>query len=130
MNLTRSFHFTVAVAVAMAAILAAAGPVHADDDVKITVNGQPAAVGILNRAAVTSIQIDNGLLAMTFSADAVGRIQKGNDSSIARDTSRSGLYQKNDFTFDAGLLKPGQNTRRLSANGGGLMYDTVVLEAD
>jgi hypothetical protein len=43
---------------------------------------------------------------ITPNGQQIRRIQKGNDSSIARDTLRSGLYQKNDFTFDASLLKP------------------------
>jgi rhamnogalacturonan endolyase len=72
----------------------------------------------------------SGNCTITLNGQQIGRIQKGNDSSIARDTLRSGLYQKNDFTFDASLLKPGANTIRFAATGGGLMYDCVVLEAD
>lgn len=60
----------------------------------------------------------------------VGRICNSNDSSIARETLRSGVCQKNDWMFDARPFRPGQNTMRFGASVGGLMCDTVVLESD
>jgi rhamnogalacturonan endolyase len=71
-----------------------------------------------------------GACAITVNGQPAGRIQKGNDSTIGRDSVRGGTYQLNNLTFDGALLKPGQNMLRLSASGAGLMYDTVVLESD
>ena len=45
-------------------------------------------------------------------------------------TNRSGRYGRNEYTFPASILKPGDNTLTLRANGSGLMYDTIVLESD
>ena len=74
---------------------------------------------------------------------------------MRRAANRSGVYARFEFTFPASLLKPGENTvslqmasRRVANNSGpadanlptgqmpgstannGIMYDTIVLEAD
>ncbi len=58
-----------------------------------------------------------------------------NDASTYRSALRSGRYGVYTMTFDAALLKQGENTVRLEMKGPieqwhGLMYDTVLLEAD
>ncbi|HVS72711.1 MAG TPA: polysaccharide lyase family protein [Phycisphaerae bacterium] len=58
-----------------------------------------------------------------------------NDSATYRSSNRSGVYHLQTITFPGNLLKQGQNTVRLdmTQNGGrwhGLMYDTIILEAD
>jgi rhamnogalacturonan endolyase len=76
----------------------------------------------------------SGTVNITVNGQTVGTINKGNDSSIARATMRSGVYQYNSFTFPASALQKGANTIRFSmptaAGGSGLMYDTVILEGD
>lgn len=62
-------------------------------------------------------------------------IAPGNDASTYRAALRSGAYGLYPITFPANVLKQGQNTVRfnMTAKGGrwnGLMWDTVVLEAD
>ena len=49
---------------------------------------------------------------------------------MRRAANRSGRYGRNEFTFPATLLKQGPNTLALQANGAGIMYDTIVMEAD
>jgi rhamnogalacturonan endolyase len=61
---------------------------------------------------------------------AVGSLSYGDDGSVRRATNRSGRYGRNEFTFPASVLKPGENTLTLTDSGAGLMYDTLVLEAD
>jgi rhamnogalacturonan endolyase len=60
----------------------------------------------------------------------VGSLNYGDDASVRRAANRSGRYARNEFTFPASVLKPGGNTLTLTARGAGLMYDTIVLEAD
>ncbi len=62
-------------------------------------------------------------------------IAPSNDSSTYRAALRSGVYKQQLYTFPASQLKQGQNTIRfdLTAKGdrwNGIMYDTVILEAD
>ena len=74
---------------------------------------------------------------------ALGTINFGDDASVRRAANRSGRYGRNEFSFPATLLKQGTNTLTLHSNteptggnagagagGSGLMYDTIVLEAD
>jgi rhamnogalacturonan endolyase len=60
----------------------------------------------------------------------VGHLSYGDDASVRRSTNRSGRYARNEFTFPASVLKEGENILTLRANGAGIMYDTIVLEAD
>jgi rhamnogalacturonan endolyase len=64
----------------------------------------------------------------------VGSLVYGDDGSVRRAANRSGRYGRNEFKFPASLLKQGANTLALRGNGkagsGGLMYDTIVMEAD
>jgi hypothetical protein len=63
----------------------------------------------------------------------VGSISYPRDASVDRSANRSGSYHRNEYTFPASLLKQGDNTFTLhctSVGGGGLMYDTIVLESD
>jgi rhamnogalacturonan endolyase len=58
-----------------------------------------------------------------------------NDASTYRSALRSGRYGFYEIPFDARLLKQGENVLRLEMRGPieqwhGLMYDTVMLEAD
>jgi hypothetical protein len=69
-----------------------------------------------------------GRLTATLNGKEVGAIQKGNDSSISRATVRSGVYAAYEFSFPASTLKQGENT--LTINSSGLMFDTMVMEAD
>jgi rhamnogalacturonan endolyase len=62
-------------------------------------------------------------------------IAPNNDASTYRAALRSARYLLQEASFPASLLKQGQNTVRfnMTAAGGrwnGLMYDTVILEAD
>jgi hypothetical protein len=59
-----------------------------------------------------------------------GSLAYGDDESVRRAANRSGRYGRNEFTFPANLLKQGANTLTLRATGAGIMYDTIVLEAD
>jgi rhamnogalacturonan endolyase len=60
----------------------------------------------------------------------VGAISYGDDASVRRAANRSGRYARNEITFPANLLKQGANTLKLRADGAGIMYDTIVMEAD
>jgi rhamnogalacturonan endolyase len=71
-----------------------------------------------------------GRVAVSINDTSVGNLSYGDDASVRRAANRSGRYARNEFTFPASALKPGENTLTLSANGAGLMYDTIVLEAD
>jgi len=54
---------------------------------------------------------------------------QGDDQTIRRQANRAGVYVRPaPFTFPASTLKQGANT--LTLQGSGIMYDTVVLEAD
>src|SRR5450432_385577 len=57
-----------------------------------------------------------------------------NDAGIYRSANQSGYYHRFTINFAASLLKAGANTLTFRAtnisSGGGVMYDTVKLEAD
>jgi rhamnogalacturonan endolyase len=57
-----------------------------------------------------------------------------NDAGIYRSANQSGYYHRFTINFSASLLKAGANTLTFRAtnvsSGGGVMYDTVKLEAD
>jgi hypothetical protein len=71
-----------------------------------------------------------GSVTAAINGTDVGRLSCSDDGSVRRSTNRSGRYGRNEYTFPASILKPGENTLTLRASGGGLMYDTVVLESD
>jgi hypothetical protein len=54
-----------------------------------------------------------------------GRLQLLCESRCERKVLTAG-----EFTFPASQLKQGLNTLKLQASGAGLMYDTIVMEAD
>jgi len=60
----------------------------------------------------------------------VGTLSYGDDASVRRAANRSGRYARNEYSFPAELLKKGDNKLTLTANGAGIMYDTIVMEAD
>jgi Polysaccharide lyase family 4, domain III/Polysaccharide lyase family 4, domain II len=82
--------------------------------------------------AYLTIAIAGGGGSVTASVNGteVGNLSYGDDASVRRATNRSGAYKRNEFTFPASALKPGENILTLRANGAGLMYDTIVLESD
>ncbi|WP_377267109.1 polysaccharide lyase family protein [Peterkaempfera sp. SMS 1(5)a] len=68
-------------------------------------------------------------------AGIVGTLPANNDSTIARQTDRSGFPRKGVLTFPASMLKAGANTVTFTrgsgtAAGNGIGWDTVVLEVD
>jgi rhamnogalacturonan endolyase len=69
-------------------------------------------------------------VAFAVNGQEIGNISYGDDASVRRATNRSGRYARNEITFPASLLKQGANTLTLNANGAGIMYDTLVMEAD
>jgi rhamnogalacturonan endolyase len=71
-----------------------------------------------------------GRVAVSMNDTNIGNLSYGDDASVRRAANRSGRYARNEFTFPASALKQGENTLILHNNGGGLMYDTIVLEAD
>jgi hypothetical protein len=71
-----------------------------------------------------------GSVVASVNGTEVGRLSYPDDASVRRSTNRSGRYARNEYTFPAAILKKGANTLTLRANGGGLMYDTIVLESD
>jgi hypothetical protein len=71
-----------------------------------------------------------GSVVASVNGTEVGRLSYADDASVRRSTNRSGRYARNEYTFPATVLKKGENTLTLRANGGGLMYDTIVLESD
>jgi rhamnogalacturonan endolyase len=71
-----------------------------------------------------------GSVTAAINGTDVGRLSYSDDGSVRRSTNRSGRYGRNEYTFSASILKPGENTLTLRANGSGLMYDTIVLESD
>src|SRR4029079_13933140 len=59
----------------------------------------------------------------------VGSVSKPSDGVMGRQANRAGGYARPvPVTFPATLLKQGENA--LTLQGTGMMYDTVVLEAD
>ena len=71
-----------------------------------------------------------GSVTASINGTDVGRLSYSDDGSVRRSTNRSGRYGRNEYTFPASILKPGENTLILRANASGLMYDTIVLESD
>jgi rhamnogalacturonan endolyase len=75
-----------------------------------------------------------GTVTVRVNGHEVGKIVKGDDASVRRAANRSGVYARYEFVFPAALLKPGANTVSLQMAGNqgtnGMMYDTVVLEAN
>jgi rhamnogalacturonan endolyase len=67
-------------------------------------------------------------------AIAGGSGNNGDDASVRRAANRSGRYGRNEYVFPAKLIRAGANSLALRSNSagasGGLMYDTIVLEAD
>jgi hypothetical protein len=71
-----------------------------------------------------------GSVTAAMNGTDVGSLSYGDDASVRRATNRSGVYKRNEYTFPSSVLKQGENTLTLRANGAGLMYDTIVLESD
>ena len=72
-----------------------------------------------------------GNVTILVNGQQVGTIQKVNESSVARATMRSGVYQWFGGDFDAKVLLTGENTIRLTAGRGStVMWDTILLESD
>ncbi len=70
-----------------------------------------------------------GNAAIAVNGTTVGNIAKGNDAVMGRQANRAGVYGRPaPVTFAGSILKQGENT--LTLQGSGMMYDTVVLEAD
>ncbi|MGA2053161.1 MAG: polysaccharide lyase family protein [Opitutales bacterium] len=72
----------------------------------------------------------SGSVTASLNGTTVGRLSYPDDGSVRRAANRSGRYARNEYTFPASLLQPGENTLTLDCNGVGLMYDTLVMEAD
>ena len=76
----------------------------------------------------------SGDVTATLNGRSVGHLRYGDDGSVRRAANRSGRYGRNEFTFPANLLKRGDNalvlTDTAAGPSGGLMYDTLVMEAD
>jgi len=79
-----------------------------------------------------------GNVALSLNGQDIGGLSYNDDGSVRRSANRSGRYGRNEISFPANLLKKGDNTLTLhattsdSGNGliNGLMYDTLVMEAD
>jgi hypothetical protein len=71
-----------------------------------------------------------GSVTATLNGTKVGSLSYPDDGSVRRATNRSGVYNRNEYTFPATLLQQGDNTLTLQCNGAGIMYDTLVMEAD
>jgi len=85
-----------------------------------------------------------GNVALALNGENIGSLSHPDDGSLRRSANRSGVYNRSEITFPASLLKKGDNTLTLrattndntkGADGGpglpnGLMYDTLVMEAD
>jgi rhamnogalacturonan endolyase len=72
----------------------------------------------------------SGSVTASLNGATIGRLNYPDDGSVRRAANRSGRYARNEYTFPASLLKPGENTLTLACNGVGLMYDTIVMETD
>jgi rhamnogalacturonan endolyase len=83
-----------------------------------------------NACLTIAIAGGGGNVAVAMNGTNVGSLNYGDDGSVRRATNRSGRYARNEFTFPASALKQGENTLTLTDRGAGLMYDTIVLEAD
>lgn len=76
-----------------------------------------------------------GKVDVLVNGEEVGQISHRDDASVRRAANRSGVYARFEFTFPASKLKVGANTVALriavpEGKNNGIMYDTVVLEAD
>jgi rhamnogalacturonan endolyase len=75
----------------------------------------------------------NPTVEVAVNGTVVSTLAFGNDQTIYRSGNRSGFYQPESISFPAALLHAGPNavTFHLAAvtRGGGIMYDTVKLEA-
>jgi rhamnogalacturonan endolyase len=70
-----------------------------------------------------------GTCALAVNGTAMGAIAKPNDSVMNRQANRAGVYGRPaPVVFPGNLLKAGENV--LTLQGSGMMYDTVVMEAD
>jgi rhamnogalacturonan endolyase len=70
-----------------------------------------------------------GNCALAVNGTSIGSIGKGDDSTLRRQANRAGVYARPaPIVFPASSLKHGENI--LTLQGSGIMYDTVVLEAD
>jgi len=76
----------------------------------------------------------NPRLTISVNGQQVRSLSYGNDAATYRSALRSARYQLEDIPFPASLLKLGSNTVRLNmtavGNNGGIMYDTLKLEAE
>lgn len=94
--------------------------------VKFKLNSVPKGNGYLTIAVAGG----GGTVNAAINGTEVGKLSYRDDASVRRSTNRSGRYARNEFSFPASVLQPGDNVLTLSAEGGGLMYDTLVLESD
>jgi rhamnogalacturonan endolyase len=72
-------------------------------------------------------------IAINGSSDGlVGTLPANNDSTIGRQADRSGFPRRATLSFPSTLLREGSNTVTLTrgGSGGGMGWDTLVLEAD
>ncbi|HVU39319.1 MAG TPA: polysaccharide lyase family protein [Opitutales bacterium] len=91
-----------------------------------------------NAYLTVAIAGGQGNVELSVNGEPIGGLSYGDDGSVRRSANRSGRYGRNEITFPASLLKKGANTLTLraqtsdSGNGliNGLMYDTLVMEAD
>jgi rhamnogalacturonan endolyase len=85
----------------------------------------------------------NSSVTVLVNGTAVETLKYGNDSSVPRSGNQAGLYRLSYVGFDAGLLRPGQNTVSLRMGGAlfksagvnirpnsAIMYDCVRLEVE
>ena len=83
----------------------------------------------------------NSSVTVSVNGAKVETLKYGNDSSVPRSGNQAGLYRLSYVAFDAGLLRPGQNTVSLQMGGAlfksgavnlrpssAIMYDCVRLE--
>ena len=70
-----------------------------------------------------------GSVALAVNGKAIGNLTKPDDQTLRRQANRAGVYMRPPpVVFPASDLQAGANT--LTLQGSGIMYDTVVLEAD
>ncbi len=78
-----------------------------------------------------------GNVTLTLNGQPIGNVNHGDDGSVRRSANRSGAYARFEITFPANLLKKGENSLVLqdatpmgNSLPNGIMYDTLVMEAD
>jgi len=70
-----------------------------------------------------------GSVALAVNGKAIGNLSKSDDQTLRRQANRAGVYLRPPpVVFPASDLRAGANA--LTLQGSGIMYDTVVLEAD